>query len=281
MEIQEWTVEIPHARGFDRSGVAGMKRFFSIVVVCIGLFACPAFQASAQTVPPAKPGAAPEKVPSVEQILDRYVVALGGRAAIEKLNSRLAKGWVEVLGQDLTGDVEIAAKAPDKFRLTFRVPGFMAEEGYDGAVAWAADSRGIVRSLRGERAANARIDAQFYSDLQIAALFPQLQLIGTEVVGKEAAYVVEAVPPEGSRRWFYFGVNTGLLLRYDAEVLEPPPAVRNATRLSAYTEIDGVKVPMTMRQETTELSWILHITDVRHNIPLDDARFKKPKPSPY
>ena len=39
-----------------------------------------------------KKPATPETLPTVEQILDKYVAAIGGRAAIERLNTRVSKG---------------------------------------------------------------------------------------------------------------------------------------------------------------------------------------------
>lgn len=248
-----------------------------LMVVSFVLFWGPAPPATAQAVPPAKPTAAPAELRSVPEILDRYVAALGGRAAIEKLTSRISKGRVEFPSMSLTGEIEIAAKAPDKLRATFYLAGTVVENGYDGAVAWEAPVPEIVRTLRGERAANTRIEAQFYGDLRIAELFPQLKLVGTEVVDGQAAYVVEGVPAQGSRRWFYFDVKSGLLVRYDSEGMEPPQVGRASTYLRDYKEIDGVKIPMTLREESENLSFSVRFTSVQHNVPLDDARFKKPK----
>lgn len=253
-----------------------MRRMLPVVISFVFLGSS-APQVLAQAVPPAKAVAAPAETPSVQEILDRYVSALGGRAAIEKLTSRVLKGRVEYTSLDLKGEVEIASKAPDKARLTFYFPGGVVEEGYDGTVAWEAPIPEVVRTLRGERAAESKIDSQFYADLRIAELFPQLKVVGTEAVDGRPAYVVEGVPAEGNRRWFYFDVKTGLLVRHDFEGREASLVGRYSTYLRDYRAIDGVKLPMTIQQKGEGVDWTIRFTTVQHNVPLDDARFKKPK----
>ena len=281
MKSQELRFENPPLLVLSPYSAPSRRAFWQGVAVGLALLGSSALQATAQAVPPAKPGPASGELPSVQQILEMYVSALGGRPAIEKLNSRVLKGWVEYPGQGVSGEIEIAAKAPDKLRATFRLPGDVVEEGYDGTVAWEANSREGVFAVRRERGANIRIEAQFYSDLRLAELFPQLKLTGTEVVEGQPAYVLEGVPLEGSRRWFYFSVKTGLLVRQDSEQVEPPRAGRYSTHLKNYQEFDGVKIPMAWDQEGAGVKWTIRFAEVRHNVPLDDARFKKPKPESH
>lgn len=277
MKSRELHFEVAPVLVLRSPAVLPRKWSLALLVIFFVLFGSAAPQAIAQNVPPAKPAAALQTLPSVEQILDRYVSALGGRSAIEKLSSRVMKGSIEYPEHNLVGDVEIAAKAPDKLRVTFNFADFAAEQGYDGAVAWETLSSDVIRTLRGERGANLKIDSQFYADLRIAELFPQLQVIGTEPVDGQTAYVVEGVPAEGSRRRFYFNARTGLLDRYEFEVQQPPRAGRYTIHVKAYKIFDGVKIPVTMYQEGGGERFNLQITEVRHNVPLDDARFKRPR----
>ena len=55
-----------------------------------------------------------EAMPTVDQVLDKYVQAVGGRSAIEKLTTRVMKGKVEVPGTGESGKVEIYKKAPKR-----------------------------------------------------------------------------------------------------------------------------------------------------------------------
>ena len=78
-----------------------MKLVMTIVIYAF-LLAATADAAFAQEKP--QPAKAPEAntakataaEPTVDQILDRYVEATGGRQAVEKITSRVAKGTLEV-----------------------------------------------------------------------------------------------------------------------------------------------------------------------------------------
>ena len=52
------------------------------------------------------------QTPSVETVLDKYVQAVGGRAAVEKLTSRVMKGTMDNSDDGTTSPIEVYAKAP-------------------------------------------------------------------------------------------------------------------------------------------------------------------------
>jgi hypothetical protein len=59
--------------------------------------------------------------PTVDQILDKFVQALGGKAAIEKQTSSVSRSSFEYQGKG--GTVEVYAKAPNRFAIFMEVPG--------------------------------------------------------------------------------------------------------------------------------------------------------------
>jgi hypothetical protein len=78
-----------------------MKRVASIVVVGL-VAACAAL--SAQT--PA--------LPTVDQVLEKYLAAMGGQAAFDKITSRTAKATIEIPDMGITGAMTMMEKAPNK-----------------------------------------------------------------------------------------------------------------------------------------------------------------------
>src|SRR5262249_60032311 len=119
-----------------------MKCVMTIVIYAL-LFAGPTGAASAQEKP--KPAEAPEAntakataaESTVDQILDKYVQAIGGRQAVEKITSRVAKGTFEVSAMGQKGEIELYVKAPNK---TLRVQNLSGVgeilDGFDGKIAW-------------------------------------------------------------------------------------------------------------------------------------------------
>src|SRR5262245_38515088 len=74
--------------------------------------------------------------PSVEQIISRYVQAIGGAASNQKLNSRVVKGTFVITDtQNLSGDFEAYGKAPNKSLVILKFPEMVVvREGYNGEI---------------------------------------------------------------------------------------------------------------------------------------------------
>lgn len=53
-------------------------------------------------------------MPAVDQIIDRYVQAIGGRAAVERFTTRMVKGWVEMSSLGVRMPTEVYSKKPNK-----------------------------------------------------------------------------------------------------------------------------------------------------------------------
>lgn len=60
--------------------------------------------------------------PTVDQIIDKYLQAVGGREAFSKITSRVRKGEVEIPGVPGKGETEEYAKIPNKAMTKIRLP---------------------------------------------------------------------------------------------------------------------------------------------------------------
>src|SRR4051794_35919049 len=134
-----------------------MKRTITMIFICailaVSAFAQGNQQKPAAGQPAAKPAdakPASEALPTVDQIFDKYVQALGGKAAIEKNKNQMAKGTLEVEAQGISAPIEIYAAAPNKSLFIATIPGFgVVQEGYNGTVAWAQDPMSGIREKTG------------------------------------------------------------------------------------------------------------------------------------
>jgi hypothetical protein len=48
--------------------------------------------------------------------------------------------------------------------------------------------------------------------------------------------------------------------------------------LEDYKEVEGLKVPFTLRQVTPAVSFLIKISEVKYNVPVDESKFNKPAP---
>lgn len=217
-------------------------------------------------------------LPSVDQVLDNYVRALGGRAALEKLTSRVSKGSFEFPAMGVSAPVEIYEKAPNKSLLVLDIPGYgKVREGFDGAVGWAEEPQSGLREKSGAELAAAKRDAEFYLPLKLKEVYKKLSLIGKQKVGDREAYLIEAAPAEGNPDKFYFDVQTGLLIRRDSERETPQGKILAETYLEDYREVDGVKEPFLIRVSSPDFNFTIRLQEIKHNIEIEDSRFSKPQ----
>ncbi|MDX2041290.1 MAG: hypothetical protein SF097_08575 [Acidobacteriota bacterium] len=222
----------------------------------------------------AKPAAA---LPSADEILDKFVKASGGKEAIQKLTSRTSKGTFEIESMGISGGFQSFAKAPNKTATVIEIPGFgTVQQVFDGTKAWDSNPQTGLRELAGAELAAQKRDGDFYQTINMKSHYSKMTVKGKEKVGTAEAFVVEAVPTEGSPEKLYFDVTTGLLIRTDTERESPDGKMAIEAYMSDYKMVDGVNIPHTLKQVTPMFSMSIKMTEVKHNAPVEDAKFNKP-----
>ncbi|MDR3721676.1 MAG: hypothetical protein P4L00_08750 [Candidatus Acidoferrales bacterium] len=262
-----------------------MRRFFVLASVSFALVVtvqgAARGQSSSQTgaqmaAKPVTPAAA-TAAPTVEQILDRYVKAIGGREAWQKFTSRVSMGTIEVPSMNLSGVVMIHEKAPDKLLDSVVINGASFRQGFDGTLGWTDDPQDGLREQTGAELAEARRDADFFHPLDLRRLYAKLTVSGKEKIGGRDTYVVEATVPEGSEPTkMYFDSESGLLLRVVKQNHGADGVTQFREDFEDYRDVDGIKVPFTSHQTNGDTTYTMTISEVRHNVELNDSEFAKP-----
>ena len=122
-----------------------------------------------------------EPLPTVDQILDRYVQALGGNGALEKLTSRMMK-VTPVTANGPAAPLEVYAKAPNKLLIVTTTPNGAFYNGFNGSVHWFGTSKGDFEKNYFQLAQLKR-DAEFYKAVKLKALYTKMIVIGKEKLG--------------------------------------------------------------------------------------------------
>jgi outer membrane lipoprotein-sorting protein len=218
--------------------------------------------------------------PTIDSILAKHVEAIGGKAAIEKVSSRVMKFTLE---SDTLGNSkgEIYATSPNKQRTHIELgDGGVIDEGFDGQVAWSKNPWQGLRDKTGEELAKVKRDADIHRDLHLKSIYPDLAYKGTEKVGDEEAYVLESKPTAASKEKFWFSTRTGLALRQDSDFEGPQGKIGLSLLLSDYKTFSGLKYPGALKFKIStgdqDINFVMKITDAQHNVPIDSAKFTKP-----
>jgi hypothetical protein len=224
--------------------------------------------------------AAAENLPTVDQVLDKYLQAIGGKAAFEKLKTRVMIG-TQINADGTTVPIEAYREAPDKVVLITTAKNGVTMYGYNGTVGWATSPRG-ARQLSGAQLAAAKRAADFYGDIKLRELYPNLEVVDHEKVGERDAIVLASQPSPNVIAKLYFDTQTGLLLRIltiTQTVIAPIPEQLD---FDDYRDVNGVKLPFTIRQSSVDDRnvWTRKYTEIKQNVPVDETKFNMPSPPP-
>jgi len=217
------------------------------------------------------------KLPTAQEIFEHYRQSIGGREAWGKLNSRVSRGTVRVAGMDGTGTILVYERAPNQQFSTLTLPnGIVLHEGFDEKGGWEQDADGKVKGLEGARAADARAEADFYSEVNLEKMFPHAKTIGQRTADGRLAYVVEASVPGGTQRWLYFDAETWLRFRTDVFENALSPSPTTVLRYDDYRDVDGIKFPYRGSVEGQGSNITLRFTVLHHNVTVTDDELARP-----
>jgi hypothetical protein len=222
-------------------------------------------------------GAQTPPLPTVTQVLDKYIVAIGGRTALEKLTTVTARGTIEIVGAGITGTIQLVQKGPNLFVTAADLSGIgQTREGFDGTTAWEDNPQTGIREKAGPELTEAKQNAAFPRELKLTTLYPTMTVKGRENVAGRDTYVVEGVPAEGTPTRLFFEAESGLLVRQIMSRLTPQGPLEVDTAFEDHRVVDGIKRAFRLRQTTELFTALIQLTDVKHNLPVEDTAFKKP-----
>lgn len=220
--------------------------------------------------------------PKADQVLDKYIQALGGAQRLASITSFTGKGSYE--GFDTEGDkfpVEIYAKAPNQRTTIVHLRAGDNIRTYDGRNAWNTSAGTLlpvpVISLTGGDLEGAKIDASLSFPQQIKQTlknwrtgFPSISIDDKEVE------VVQGSSGDNTPVKLYFDKKSGLLLRQvrytDTALGLNPTQVDYAD----YRDVSGVKMPFRLVVTWTDGRSTIVLSELRANVSIDAAKFAKP-----
>jgi len=198
------------------------------------------------------------KAPSVDQIINHYIEAVGGESNLLKTTSRISSGTIELNSMGLRGTVDIYERAPNRSSVIMNLKGFgIIQQTFNGSARWLHDPvQGYIKLP--EEMPGARDD--FHVELELKRLAGSLRFNGKQKVGERDCFVIER-PLSGTAMKYYFDAENGLLLRENDAFYED------------YRDVNGVKLPFVVRQESPLANIVIRLNEVKVNVPIDEARF--------
>jgi len=213
-------------------------------------------------------------LPTVDEVLKRYIEAMGGAAAINKYTSRVTTGTLDVAGISRGGSFEQYAQAPNKFLMVMEAHPFgKMRMGFNGKSGWMlADAK--VHPITGTDLAILQRDADFYSPLRTKNNYAKVTLPGMSKIGYREVYVLDLQPTTGPLERLYLDSVTFLPVRMNTVRTMGRAGEPVEIYFDDWRDVDGVKYPFSISQNSPSVKLGFTIKEIRHNVPIDAKMFE-------
>ena len=219
--------------------------------------------------------------PPIDEVLNKYLDALGGRPSLEKLQSRVTTGTFVTRG-NVSVPFTIEEKG-SKYRETAQLASGAQIIGFDGQAGWLLAGANAAIDLAGFPLKLLTRLAELTRPLTFKDRYQNLQSTTARLTLSPGATpidtnMIQGVPSPNVTERFYFDAGSGLLVRRQITTRTPlNGSLLETFDYSMYRAVNGVMMAHTIKRNNWASLDTFTITDIKTNIAIDDSRFMKPK----
>jgi hypothetical protein len=219
---------------------------------------------------------AAEKLPSVEEVLERYVTATGGRDALLRHTSMTLHGYGQAPAKNLRVEGVLYTK-DGKMLQKSTLPGGKVElSGYDGETAWDLDAGGKVTIHEGDEIKTIARDADMYYHLHVMNYFRTMEVVDVKEFNGRPCYHLRGVNNWGRTNEQFYDKENGLLLGYAFNTAWRGGKGDATETFEDYKDFGGVLMPVKDTSRDGDDLSIFTITSVTYDN-VGDAVFRLPE----
>ena len=217
--------------------------------------------------------------PQPEEVLDKYIQALGGAQRLESITSFVAKGTSSGYGpESAKRGIEIYAKAPGQRTTIIHTDNGDSTTTFDGRVGWVGAPLAPVKvlPLTGGELEGVKLDAELSFPARIKQSLGQWRVGRPSIIDDRKVLVVQGTTAGGSVATLYFDPETNLLVRMRRYANSPVGRIPTQYDFSDYRDVSGVKMAFRWTMTWLDGREQVELTEIRPNVAIDAAKFAKP-----
>ncbi len=218
---------------------------------------------------------------TADEIINKYVQAIGGKDLLSKVTSVYTEGSIDAMGTQITFKTT-----------TLNGKGMKQEMDVMGSpmITCFTDKGGwSINPMTGGTAPEDMPANQYNSgkeQIVVGAPFVNFsekgyktELLGTEAVGDVNAFKIKLTSPDSISATYYFDPNTSYLIKSISESEMQGQMIDNVITYSDYKPAEGYTLPYKMEMVIAggQFSMTMAVTKVELNKPVDEAIFAKPQ----
>ncbi|HZM10448.1 MAG TPA: c-type cytochrome [Candidatus Limnocylindrales bacterium] len=230
---------------------------------------------ASETTAPKRTPAAISASRSVDQVLTKYLQAIGGDSALQAAKTQGEKGVVN-LGNGVQFPVEIYTKSPGMRCMTMHLPTGDSLEVVSGPSGWISVPGRPVHEMNSSDLLAAHLDADLQFAADIKSLFPTIESRPDTEIDGHKVNVIFAISPGLPPVELYFDAESGLLVRMVRYVESPLGRTPTQIDFSDYRVVAGTKVPYQRTISQPQGRFLVQLQEIQRNLPIEDSRFAEP-----
>ena len=231
---------------------------------------------------------AKRQLPSAVDVLNKYLVAIGGKAATDRITNCVVKGTTTTaVGQVVAYEAEQVT--PDKGHEAFALPDATGRPcagdsrcEYTRVInrwqGWLKSGAG-VQELAGEQLGDQKLSFPLFMILKLRDQYSSMRVSSQDKIDGRDVYVLSAIRFDNKRERLYFDVENGLLRRRISYMSTIVAAIPQQTDFEDYREVEGLKLPFMITVSGVDrgsLPITRKFAEIKLNVRVDDSKFDRP-----
>jgi photosynthetic reaction center cytochrome c subunit len=218
-----------------------------------------------------------------DQVLDRFLQAVGGTQKVAALTSFSAKGIYQGFADERV-PMEMYAKAPDQHVTISHGGNGDTITTFDGAMGWIAGpapERPVqVFEMTGGDLDGAKLDGELFFPGRIKQDLMQWRSLLPTTIDDKDVVLIQGTMNGRYPIDLYFDEKTNLLVRSLRFADSPVGLTPTQVDYSDYRDVAGVKMPFKRVISWVDGRVIIELSEVQPNVNVDAAKFAKPAAPP-
>lgn len=204
---------------------------------------------------------------TAKTVLEGYIKAIGGEEAVNNAKTISMKGQASIQGMTLNLDLKKTKKG-QLYQDISLGGNSMSKQVFNGETGYVI-AQGQKQEIQGEMAAKMKDEAVVFPELNLLTN-DAIELTAIETVDGKDMYVVALSENENA----YFDVATGLKMKEVTTQEANGQTFSSTTAYADYKEVNGIKVPFTLKQTMGPQEFTFEMTEIKINEGVSDADFK-------
>jgi photosynthetic reaction center cytochrome c subunit len=219
------------------------------------------------------------KALSADQILDKYILAVGGADRLAKLTSFTAKGMYQGY-QDEKYPVDLFAKAPNQISTVIHTSAGDSTTTFDGRSGWiagpATERPVALLDLTGGDLTGAKLDAAVWFPAQIKTALTQWRAATSATIDGHDVQMIQGTGDDRYPVNLYFDAKSGLLSRVVRYTDSPVGLNPTQVDYADYREVAGVRMPHRVTVTWLDGKSNMELSEIRLNVAIEASKFARP-----